>query len=114
MQKFQAEYQHAEKSAAVAKKNGWDGVSEGMLDYLNDYGVTVYRDFPTQALALAWLQAEIAAGKTLYACGDLTVLEQPKRRCRYCTCGGWLSVKSYIVEEEGIAGEHELSDECAD
>lgn len=46
-------------------------------------------------------------------CGDIDVLERPKRRCTYCTCGGWLTVQSFVVDDEGISDERSLSEECA-
>lgn len=112
MQKFQAGYEDMALSEAEARKRGWDG-SEGMLDHLNDNGVRVYRQFATKAEAEKWLKDEIAALKTVFGCGDIDVLEQPKRRCDYCTCGGWLTVASFIVDDEGISDERSLSEECA-
>ena len=114
MQKFLAAYEHFKKSKAVAMKRGWDGESDGMLDYLDDNGVRVYREFATQREAEAWLRAEIDAGKTVFGCGDIDVLEQPKRRCRYCTCGGWLTVKSFLLDGDGAPQEREGSEECCD
>lgn len=112
MQKFQAGYEDMALSEAEARKRGWDG-TDGFLDYLYDNGVRVHRQFTTKADAEVWLKAEIAAGKTVFGCGDIDVLEQPKRRCQYCTCGGWLTVQSFIVDDEGISDERSLSEECA-
>lgn len=112
MRKFQAGYEDMAASEAEARKRGWDG-NDGFLYYLNDNGVRVYRQFATKAEAETWLKAEIAAGKTVFGCGDIDVLEQPRRRCTYCTCGGWLTVQSFIVDDEGISDERSLSEECA-
>lgn len=112
MQKFQAGYEDVALSEAEARRRGWDG-TDGFLDYLNDNGVRVHRQFPTKAEAESWLKAEIDALKTVFGCGDIDVLERPKRRCTYCTCGGWLTVQSFVVDDEGISDERILSEECA-
>jgi hypothetical protein len=111
---YQAAYEDQEQTAAEAKRRGWDGVSGGMLDYISDNGVRISQSFKSREEALAWLLAEINAGKSVFGCGDIDVLEQPKRRCRYCSCGGWLTIQSFSVDDTGIVEEREVSEECYD
>lgn len=113
MLKYQASYEDRAKNIAAAKKNGWDGIDGGMLDYI-DHHLQTYRDFTTQAEAEAWVKEAIAADKTLFGCGDVEVLKQPKRRCRYCTCNGWLTVQSFIVDDDGADERTDLPEECCD
>ena len=114
MQKFQASYEDAAKSEKAARELGWDGQDGGLLDTLNGCAPKTHKTFATRAEAEAWLLAEINASKSLFGCGDIDVLEQPKRRCRYCNCKGWLTRASYIYDDEGLAEERtDLPEECA-
>lgn len=113
MKIYRAEYEDQEQTAAEAKRRGWDG-GEGMLDYISGYGVRVGQAFQTQEEALTWLLDKINTMKTVFGCGDIDVIEQPKRRCRYCTCGGRLTVQSFLVDDTGIVEERDLSEECFD
>ena len=54
---------------------------------------------------------QIAAGKYVFGCGDIDVVESPKRRCKYCTCNGLLTVQSFNVDDTGIVEEREVSEE---
>lgn len=114
MKIYQASYEDMEKSSAEARRRGWDGESEGMLDYLNCNGISVHRNFSTKEKAETWLKTEISAHKTLYGCGDIDVLTQPKRRCKYCTCNGWITTQSFLADDTGIVEEREVSEECWD
>lgn len=111
-QKFVAKYEDAAKSAAEAKRHGWTEEDGGMLDFLNGDPPRSARVFVTKAEALAWLLAEIEAGKTLFGCGDLNVMEPVKRRCRYCVCNGWRMAESFIVDNDGVTEERDLRDDC--
>lgn len=99
---------------AIARKNGWNGEGDGMLDALNDCYARVERRFPTKDAAVAWLRMEIDAMKSLFGCGDVDEFEEvePRRRCRYCTCRGAKEVASWIVDDEGVSDEREVADEC--
>ena len=114
MQKFVASYEDAEKSAAEAKRHGWTEEDGGMLDYLNGDPPHSRRAFPTKALALSWLVEQIKSNKTLFGCGDIDVLQKVKRRCQYCVCNGWEEVQSFLVDDDGITEEREVSYQCHD
>lgn len=114
MQIFVAAYEDQKLTEAEAKRRGWDGTVGEMLDYINDNGVRISQNFPTKEQAEAWLMSEIAAGKSVFGCGDINVIESPKRRCKYCTCGGFLTVQSFNVDDTGIVEECDVSEECWD
>lgn len=114
MQKFIARYEDNAKAEAEAKRCGWDSEDGGMLDYLNGDLPHTARAFPTKVLAEAWIKSEIAAGKTVFSCGDIAVVEwkEPRGRCQYCTCRGWHTTQEFIVEDTGIVEEREINEEC--
>jgi len=116
MQKFVASFESYAAAKVEAKANGWDGESEGMLDYLDGHHPQESRAFPNQGLALKWLLDNINDGKSLFGCGDIDVMKkvEPRQRCRYCTCRGWLNVQSFLVDDTGVTEQRELSEECWD
>ncbi len=113
MQKFQASYEDAAKSEQAAVANGWNKENGGMIDFLNGSPPHTRRIFTTQPEAEAWLLAEIKDDKTLFGCGDIDVYQQPKRRCKYCTCDGWVRVQSFLADNDGITEERDIPEDCA-
>lgn len=113
---FRAHYESAERAEKWARECGWPG-GDGMLDYIDAHGdreIWFGRDFPDKDAAVAWLVEEIKANKTLFGAGDVDVIEviEPRRRCKYCTCRGFKEVASTLVDDDGIAEERDVTEQC--
>lgn len=111
---FQAFYEDCAKLEGAAKANGWDGEGSA-LDYAEARDHCVSKSFTDKDEAVAWVQAEINAMKTVFGVGDVEEIEEVGRheRCQYCTCGGHRRVHRYVVGDAGIEDDETLND-CAD
>jgi hypothetical protein len=111
--RWNAFYEDFDKAVNAAKRVGYTGAaSEEVADYVDLHDYITSKEFDRQTDAIAWLEAAIKYRKTTYGVGELRAQERPRQRCRYCDCGGWIDVTSFLVDDEGIAEESKLDSPC--
>jgi hypothetical protein len=112
---FQAFYEDAAKLKSAAMANGWTDGDGSMLDYADADQINVHtgRNFSDKDAAVAWVQAEVNALRTVFGAGDVVEFENLARgeRCEFCTCRGKKRVHRYVVTDIGIESD-EAIDEC--
>lgn len=112
---FFASFEDVAKVEAAARAEGWkEGDSYADFVEMLDADYRSGRSFDDRAAAVAWLQDQINANRTLFGCGDVIEGEHVQRRdrCRYCVCNGWRRISRAVIDDEGVAEESAEDSDC--
>lgn len=113
---FEAFYEDAKKTEALARKGGWtpDGGSFFDFGLSPESCPTIAKDFPTFAAARRWGERAIKDNKTVFGTVEVREIEIVERwnRCRYCNCGGRKAVRRSVLNGHDDFDQEDLADKC--